>query len=150
MDCNECPKNISILIDGELGQQTTQALRQHLVACSTCRNTYERVAALNESLRSVSLNDPPSMLAARVKARLLRSDARNVSPDRPLRHVWGRVPLLAMIALLAIGLGNVAGRSMTEMLFSHSQEPKLEYLLTDAGQSLFDILMEIGVEENSR
>jgi hypothetical protein len=60
------------------------------------------------------------------------------------------VPLLALIVLLAIGVGNLAGRSMTEILVGDQSEAKLEYLLTDAGQSFSDIVLDIAVEENSR
>ena len=55
-----------------------------------------------------------------------------------------------MIVLLAIGVGNLAGRSMTEILVGDQSEAKLEYLLTDAGQSFSDIVLDIAVEENSR
>ena len=50
----------------------------------------------------------------------------------------------------AIGVGNLAGRSMTEILVGDQSEAKLEYLLTDAGQSFSDIVLDIAVEENSR
>ena len=60
------------------------------------------------------------------------------------------MPLFAIILLLAIGLGNLAGRSMTEILAGDQSEAKLDYLLADAGQSFSDIVLDIAGEENSR
>jgi predicted anti-sigma-YlaC factor YlaD len=148
MDCNDYQKHMSLLIDGELGQRSLQALETHLAACPGCRNAYERMAALNSVLKGVDLYRPPSMLASRVKAGF----AAESGPRRAhlIPSVWRPVPLFALIVLLAIGLGNLAGRSMTEILVGDQSEVKLEYLLTDAGQSFSDIVLDIAVEENSR
>ena len=148
MDCIEYQKNMSMLIDGEQGHLPLEALEAHLAACSGCRNAYERMGALNRALKDVDLYRPPSMLASRVKARLAEENAPRRERRFPL--AWAQVPLFAMIVLLAIGLGNLAGRSMTEILLGEQSEAKLEYLLTDAGQSFSDIVLDIGVEENSR
>jgi predicted anti-sigma-YlaC factor YlaD len=148
MDCSDYQKHMSTLIDGELGQHSLKALETHLAACSGCRNAYERMAVLNRALKDVDLYRPPSMLASRVKARLVEENALRRERRFPL--AWAQVPVFAMIVLLAIGLGNLAGRSMTEILVGDQSEAKLEYLLTDAGQSFSDIVLDIAVEENSR
>jgi predicted anti-sigma-YlaC factor YlaD len=148
MDCNDYQKHMSLLIDGELGQHSLQALETHLAGCSGCRNAYGRMEALNSALKDVDLYRPPSMLASRVKARF---DEESGPPRaRLIPSAWRPVPLLALIVLLAIGVGNLAGRSMTEILVGDQSEAKLEYLLTDAGQSFSDIVLDIAVEENSR
>ena len=148
MDCNDYQKYMSLLIDGELGQHSLQDLETHIAACSGCRNAYERMAVLNRALKDVDLYRPPSMLASRVKARLVDENAPRRERRFPL--AWAQVPVFAMIVLLAIGLGNLAGRSMTEILVGDQSEAKLEYLLTDAGQSFSDIVLDIAVEENFR
>jgi predicted anti-sigma-YlaC factor YlaD len=148
MDCSDYQKHVSTLIDGELGQHSLQALETHLAACSGCRNAYERMASLNRALKDGDLYRPPSMLASRVKARLAEENAPRRKRRFPL--AWAQVPVFAMIVLLAIGLGNLAGRSMTEILLGDQSEAKLEYLITDAGQSFSDIVFNIAVEENSR
>jgi predicted anti-sigma-YlaC factor YlaD len=148
MDCSDYQKQVSTLIDGELGQHSLQALETHLAACSGCRNAYERMAVLNRAFKDGDLYRPPSMLASRVKTRLAEENAPRGERRFPL--AWAQVPLFAMTVLLAIGLGNLAGRSMTEILVGDQSEAKLEYLLTDAGQSFSDIVLDIAVEENSR
>jgi predicted anti-sigma-YlaC factor YlaD len=148
MDCNDYQKHMSMRIDGELGQHSLQALETHLTGCSECRNAYERMAVMNRALKDVDLYRPPSMLASKVKARFAVENARRRERHSPL--AWAQVPLFAMIVLLAIGVGNLAGRSMTEILLGNQSEAKLEYLLTDAGQSFSDIVLDIAVEENSR
>jgi hypothetical protein len=84
-------------------------------------------------------------MLASVKARFPKGP-----PSAPRPSAWRPVPLFALIVLLAIGVGNLAGRSMTEILVGDQSEAKLEYLLTDAGQSFSDIVLDIAVEENSR
>ncbi len=148
MECSDYQIRISALIDSELGEPSPEALKKHLAACSDCRNTYERMAAMNKSLTAVGLYGPPSALAARVKAKL--GDAGAQSARRYFPPAWGRVPLFAMIVLLAIGLGNLAGRSMTEIVTGNKSDTKLDYLLADAGQSFSDIVLDIAGEENSR
>jgi predicted anti-sigma-YlaC factor YlaD len=148
MDCSDYQKHMSMLIDGELGQHSLQALESHLAACSGCRNAYERMTALNRTLKDVDLYRPPSMLASRVKARFAQESGQPTG--RLFPSAWRQVPLFALIVLLAIGVGNLAGRSMTEILVGDQSEAKLEYLLTDAGQSFSDIVLDIAVEENSR
>jgi len=137
-----------MLIDGELEERSAEALKGHLTTCLRCIRTYERMVAVNGVLHAAELYSPPSMLATRVKARLEEQNARPGEWHFP--RAWRQAPLFAMILLLAIGLGNLAGRSMTQILIGDQLEPKLEYLLTDAGQSLSDIFMDIAVEENSQ
>ena len=50
---SQIPKYVSKLIDYELGENSAEALKSHLAACSACRNTYERMAALNRSRQPV-------------------------------------------------------------------------------------------------
>jgi predicted anti-sigma-YlaC factor YlaD len=149
MDCKDNQKYISMLIDGELEARSSEALQKHLVTCSACRNTYELMRELNETLNVVGLSWPPSMLASGVKARLAGQNGD--SKGRFSSRAWRQVPLFAMIVLLAISLGNLAGRSITEMLVgAPSSEAKLQYLFTDADQSFSNIVLDIAVGENSR
>ena len=85
MDCNDYQKHMSMLIDGELGQHSLQALETHLAACSGCRNAYGRMAALNSALKDVDLYRPPSMLASRVKARFAEESGPTKSAPHSLR-----------------------------------------------------------------
>lgn len=147
MDCSEYQKHISMLIDGELGEHSSEALKGHLAACSACSNTYERMAELHKILNAAELSWSPPMLAARVKGRLAEKSA---PPGRLFASAWRQVPLFAVIVLLAIGLGSLAGHSMSEILLGDTSEAKLQYLISDAGQSFSDIVLDIAVEENSR
>ncbi len=149
MDCSEYQKHISMLIDGELGDHSSEALARHLAACRECSNAYARMTELNETLAAVGLHWQPAMLTARVRARLAEESGQPKA--RLFSLAWSRVPVYAMILLLAIGLGDLAGRSMTEILVgAPSSEANLQYLLTDAGQSFSDIVLDIAAEENSR
>jgi anti-sigma factor RsiW len=148
MDCNEYQKHISMLIDGELGESSSQALKTHLSSCSACSRSYERLEALHKTLNGVGLAWPPPGLASRVKGRLAEQSVP--TRGRIFASAWGQVPLFALILLLAIGLGSLAGRSMSEILLGDTSETKLQYLISDAGQSFSDIVLDLAVEENSR
>ena len=150
MDCDEWEKQVSRMIDCEPGRRAPEAVRQHLAGCMRCRNMHGRMQALTETLRSVSLYAAPATLAPKVKARLAEENAQRLGLRRHFSFGWSRTPLLAMIVLMAIGLGSFAGSSMTEILVSHGSEGKIEYLLTEPGRSFLDVVLEITVEENSR
>jgi predicted anti-sigma-YlaC factor YlaD len=147
MDCSEYQKHISMLIDGELGEHSSKALKGHIRACSACSNTYEQMAELHKTLSAAELSWSPPMLAARVKERLAEKRA---PLGRLFTSAWRQVPLFAVIVLLAIGLGSLAGHSMSELVLGDTSEAKLQYLISDAGQSFSDIVLDIAVEENSR
>lgn len=149
MDCNHYQKSISILMDGESGAHSSEALEKHLAACPACRNAYEQMLQLNNTLNTFGLYSSPSTLASNVKACLAERNVQH--KGRPFSRAWRQVPLFVTLVLLAIGLGNLAGRSISEILAdSFSSETRLQYLFTDAGQSFSDIVMDIAAEENSR
>ncbi len=148
MDCGEYQKHISMLIDGELGERSAEALKSHLAACPACSKTYVRMEGLDRTLNAAGLSLPPPMLAARIKGRLAEKSVP--LRERLFASPWRQAPLFAVIVLVAIGLGSLAGHSMSEILFGDTSEANLQYLISDSGQSFSDIVLDIAVEENSR
>ncbi len=148
MGCREYEKGISRLIDGEAGESEAEALRRHLEICLTCRGEYERILGLNRVLAVDENYSPPAALATKIKAGLMEENARGRESKFPV--AWSRVPLFAVIVLLAIGLGGIAGRSVTGILTGNTLATKLDYLLPDAGDSFSDFVADIAVGENSR
>lgn len=148
MECQKFKREISALLDGELTPSVSEALAEHLDRCVECRQEYERMADLDRSLHAMEVPRPDPLLAAKVKARL--SELRHDKGEPLPLPAWSRVPLMVMIVLLALGLGNLAGRSMTELGTADRQEVVLESLVPDAGHSFADVIASIDQKEEAR
>ena len=148
MECRTYERMISRLVDGELPTSASEELGRHLSACPECSRVYQRMSALNRALGSIEPAAPKATLVERVKARV--SDQRRTLEAREAIPSWYRVPLMAMVVLLALGLGNLAGRSVSQIIGSAHPEQTLEWLTPDQGQSFADVVIELGSEENAR
>ncbi len=148
MNCQSHQKNISMLLDGELGPDAAAELLRHLADCVVCRRVYERMTCLNGDLRALALAEAPRELADKVKARISSLE------DQPsygiFSPVWKQASTLAVTILLAIGVGNLAGRSVSNLFLYDHAESTLEMVVPDAGESLADLVVDIGTEENGR
>jgi anti-sigma factor RsiW len=142
MNCEDFKERLSALLDGELA--SSDALSAHEASCPDCRTFHEHLILLNSTLESLPRPNPSLDLAERVKDRLTRGDSR----QREL--VWRKLPVFAMVVLLAIGLGNLAGRSISELYMQNPHASSLDLIAPDQGNSLSDVLVEFGSEENSQ
>jgi anti-sigma factor RsiW len=145
MECGKYKEQISLMIDGELSVSASEALKAHMAACPDCRRFHERLDALGIILSSTSSVEPRPALAERIKEGLARRKNHRLERDPVL---WRRVPVMAMIVLLALGLGNLAGRSISDLLTSGQDHTSLELIASDSESSLSDALLELGAEEN--
>lgn len=149
MSCHTYHTMISRLVDGELGIQSSEALRDHLEACSQCRGVYERMVTLNERVRAITHQSPDSSLAAKVKDRI--AAARHDGRVRWPVSIWGQAAAFAMVVLVALGIGSLAGRSLIEIVLDHHPaERGIELLVMENDPELSDSIMTLGGEENSR
>ncbi len=149
MDCREREKQISMLLDGELESSASDELLAHIAACETCRSLHERLVVLNADMEALAqIFTIPSDLATKVKERISAAEDREYG--RRLTLLWRRVPIVVMTVLLAIGVGNLAGHSISHILFPARTDSALEVLTLDTGQSLGDLLMDVVPEENGR
>jgi len=149
MDCRERENQISMLMDGELQPSASEDLARHVATCKSCRIVYDGMLALNVDLKASATDVAmPSNLPTRIKERI--SAARNREFDKGLAIIWRRAPIMAMIALLAIGLGNLAGRSVSDILLSDRQNTIVQAMIPDSGESLGDLLMDVIPEGNSQ
>lgn len=144
MSCFTYQKMISRLIDGELSAPSSEQLRQHLEGCSECQDLYKRMLSLNDYLKAVESSLPSSALAERVKERI--ASVRTGREETRRLPAWGSVPAIALVVLVALGLGNLAGRSLSEILTAGRLERGIELLVTDNGQAFSDVILAIGGE----
>jgi anti-sigma factor RsiW len=148
MKCADCKKRLSSFLDGEIPQAGLSALEEHMSACEECRRLYARMTVLDESLRSLHAPVPHSDLSSKVKAELF-SDKRSLWECVPL-SVRRTIPVLIVILMLAIGLGTMAGRSLTNLLLDRQPRAKAEFVVLDMGNSLADTVLDLGSRETSR
>ncbi len=145
MECGKYKEQISLMIDGELDISASEALKAHLADCPECRRFHARLHALNMALGSVSCFAAGPALAERVKERLSRRKSHRFASDSV---IWLKVPVMAMIILLAIGLGNLAGRSISDFITSTGLHSSAELIASDSENSLSDALLDLSAEEN--
>ena len=142
MDCREYEKQISRLVDGELADSAAERLRSHITACSTCSARFERLATLEEDLRRLKSIRPSADLAASVKERL--AGEIGPIPEGSLLPSWSRIPVMALIVLIALGLGNLAGRTIGYEFLDELSNRTVELLAVERGPSFADAMIEIG------
>jgi anti-sigma factor RsiW len=148
MKCGIYQKEISLLLDGILDEPALDALRAHLDACPECRRVYDGMTAVNERLRSAPIPCPHGGLAERVKERIASRGQYHVG-GRSI-PLWGSVPLVAFLVLAALGLGNLAGQSLTGLVALERPESRLELLVADNGNSFADVMLDMHGGEGAR
>jgi predicted anti-sigma-YlaC factor YlaD len=148
MNCGAFRKQISMLVDGTLDKSTAVAAKLHMKECADCRQFRDRIVALDETLRSGATTIPNAALAEKIKANFAAHRARQLG--REFFPAWSRVPLAAMVVLLALGLGNLAGQSLNDMFSYQRADAFLDQLMPDQNGWVSDAFIEMGAEENSR
>ncbi|MFH0959881.1 MAG: zf-HC2 domain-containing protein [Pseudomonadota bacterium] len=141
-------KRISFLVDGELDEASARDLLTHLTECPDCMRVYEQIGSLNNTLAKVKISIPDSHLTGKVKA-LISGEPKETTLGWNISFLK-QVPIWALIAILAIGVGDMAGKTLTEALNNEETPLRLETLLQDHGESLSDIVVNFGQGENSQ
>ena len=148
MSCISYQQMISQLLDGELPEPAAKELQTHLGKCSECQALSQRMAALDTDMRSIEFTLPRSALAEQVKARIAKH--RSNASERHVFPSWARIPVMAVLVLCALGVGNLAGKSLSTMFVPDQKVSSLDLLVTDGGLSFTDALLEIGREGATR
>lgn len=148
MNCSAFRKQISMLLDGALEESIATTLKVHMEECADCQRFHDRVLAIDGTLKSDAMAFLSPALAEKVKANLAAHRARHA--EREFFPAWSRVPMAALIVLLALGIGNLAGQSLTNMLTHQRADAFLDQLIPDQNGWVSDAFVEMGSEEHSR
>ncbi len=135
-------------MDGSLDGPATREALDHLTECPDCARAYEEMVSINNTLASVKLSLADRSLASKVKDRIS-------GESKSAGYGWNfsllkQAPIWALIAILAVGVGDKAGKTLTEALNSYDTSHDLENLIQDNGESLTDVLIDFGQSENGR
>ena len=142
-------KHISLLLDGVLEKSSREELLSHLEECAECMHAYEKMVSLNETLEKIRPLLPDHSLAHKIKVRI-------AAEPQSTAAVWGgfsflkQVPVWALIAILAVGVGDMAGKTLTEVMSAHDTSHNLENLIQDHGESLTDVVINFAQSENGQ
>jgi len=142
MNCSQFQRDLSALLDGELPGCNKETLEFHLRECPACSRDWERMRSVTEQVRHLGFRSmPDDALAEKVKQRI----AEKASPGTMVQglRVWGRVPLFAALVLIALGMGEFAGRSVIEAVFPTTHGSYYEGALLENGTSFGDIFLEL-------
>ena len=148
MNCREYQKLVSLLIDGELDEERKASVEQHTAVCPTCSEFYQDAVSLQSALGLSFDVSEPSGLALRVKAAIARERER-------ASHVfliprWVQAPLVAVLVIAAVGLGSLAGQSLSSIMQSGDPQSALEMLVPAPDPSFAQVLVDIASLENSQ
>ncbi len=141
-------KKISTLIDNEISALDAASLDHHLRQCQNCREFFDRVTLVNEELRAIHIPEPHPGLAEQIKSQIFGK--KKSFRDGWGLPVWGRIPLFAVILLLAIGLGNIAGKSMLDIIAERHADNGLELMAPEIDNGFAEAILNMGNRENSR
>ncbi len=147
MDCRKYQKEMSRLLDGEDAGLPEEGLAEHLDSCTECRAFGATAHTLDDRLRAIAVA-PSSSLIVKVKERVARE--RQVRAGAFQLPAWSHVPLTALLVVAALGLGNLAGRSVNDMLTAEESDEVSEVLMGDRYASLPELFMELGAEVNGQ
>jgi predicted anti-sigma-YlaC factor YlaD len=148
MGCGDYQKIIGRLVDGELHAGGTTTVRDHLAVCGECRAFLERMTLLDRGLKSMPRLEPRMSLARMVKARV--AEERRGSQTSIFVPRWIQVPVAVALIMVAVGLGNLAGRSLTQIFEGPPPDASLELLVSSPGMSFGEALTEIQAQESVR
>jgi HEAT repeats/Putative zinc-finger len=119
MNCELAQEDIVLAVYGELPDDRTHRLEQHLAHCEACRQEMEAIAALHKAMSAAPPVEPSPSLVARARVRLDEAlDAmphggvlRRISQTfrRGFGHLQGAPVLASTLFLAALGAGAWGG-----------------------------------------
>ncbi len=145
---------LSMLIDGELSAKETAEVKEHLATCASCREVYEELQFIHETMTDMPLLELPDGFEAELHEKLL--EASKETQDQPTADTAQRKvlqiplpsfrdvkryykPLTAVAATLLIAF--VGFSTLQSGMFDRSMESAMEEGI-DANMATFEMAEE--------
>ncbi len=145
MECGNYQLHISRLVDNELDAVSAESVRTHMAGCPECLKFYERVMSVGVELRALAdasgVPEVNSLVVKRIARHRRSADTPSFVP------LWIRVPVMAALVLIAVGLGHVAGTSMKEIFAPIATQEAADVATFESAPSFADVAMQIAYEE---
>jgi len=115
MSCDTYRDLMMKYFDGDINDVECAQLRQHTKICKSCREEFEQMKGILESLESDSLAEPPSDFQDQVMAKI---DSFEKERKRNLEAVIYGIPILILISLPAIIFIRFSGNRVMDMMIN--------------------------------
>lgn len=102
--CEMYQELISCLLDGELNEEESTALAEHLEHCPECEAMFEAFAGLSRSLGE-NMEEVPEGLHENIMAAVRREDIKNKNSRKKLSKPMKAALTTAACAVLVVGVG---------------------------------------------
>lgn len=140
MRCQDAQDRIVLAQYGELPDEQTLLLEQHLTTCEGCRREWNALLALHETMAADPVLEPsPNLLAA---SRMRLDDALDAMPSRSLGqrfsanvHRWfGYVSGAPALTTLLLGVGFLAGNALTRYQVARTPQHNNPVVISRPGE----------------
>lgn len=148
MSCRKVQKQISVLMDGELSGTLPAEERTHLNRCEACRTFYEHGLSLDSVLKACKVGPVPAGLAQRIREHVLNQHLRG----RPKFSfpIWCRVPVMAALVLVALGIGTISGRSIGGLIIESRSEIGMDEVIPWQTGSFAQVVFDLSGQESGK
>ncbi len=102
--CEEYRELISCLLDGELNEEESSALAEHLEHCGECRTMYEAFTGISKSI-SENMVEVPEELHENIMAAVCRESIKNKNSRKKLSKPLKAILTTAACAVIVVGAG---------------------------------------------
>jgi anti-sigma factor RsiW len=140
MDCRKCEQLLSSYIDGELDGEAILDLEDHIKTCSACNALLDKFREMTQVIKSARMPHMRPGLIVDTIALVKNKGGRQSGHSESLR-VWGRVPVFGVILLIALSLGGMAGKSVSEVLLGNTESRVDLLVIEDPG--IADVFVEL-------
>jgi anti-sigma factor RsiW len=148
MRCADVEKQISRLVDGELPESLAAQVAAHLDLCEACLAFQEQVVSLNARLMAFPVSPVSADLAARVRESITHQRGYELRPF--LIPAWCRVPLMAALVLVALGIGGISGRSIGELVMQPRSEISMEDVIPGQTGSFAQVAFDLFGQDSDK
>ncbi len=129
MNCHQVLENLSAFIDNELDADQTNAVKAHLIRCSSCRRKRDTMDEISRRIRCLPPITAPEDFQFKVYAGIRRYESRKAR--RQFLH-WQTIALpgAALLMGLIIGLSSYSflNDSFSEPLVANSNQTNIQEL----------------------
>ena len=98
MNCNEVKKELSALIDGEVGNEEKEALLSHIAECESCKKEYDDLQELKKEFAKLDLQ-LKSALSESVMQKIISENIPKKKTPFLMRHIGVASAILLIISL---------------------------------------------------
>lgn len=139
LDCSQVHPLVAGYLDGELSEAQAAPMRQHLLACSRCRQVVQGQEALKHWFVPGPAVSVPDGFAVRVARRAFQGDRGLLTPVAPSADAERRALLRFVVNLCAVAAAALLIVSMARQLGKQPESRTLRAESVSLDQALQDL-----------